>query len=126
MGRHTLALAALLLLVSALAQAAPGRRPLHLVTEATGNGIRLRVVGMSDAACVARYALDVSSRSPGGHNRSVQRGTARLSPGTPAVVATSALVGTAAQGWTAQLSVEGCGPGDRYEERAGAPRTATP
>jgi hypothetical protein len=121
-----MAVTALLLLVSAPALASPASRPLHLVTEPAANGIRLRVVGKSDAACVARYALDISSTSPGGRNRSAQRGTARLAPGTTAVVATSTIAGSMPTGWTARLSVEGCSPGDRYVESAGSPDAATP
>jgi hypothetical protein len=96
------------------------------VTEGVGNAIRLRVIGKSEAACEARYTLEVSSASSGGRTRSVQHGIARLAPGTTAVVATSTLAGATPTGWIARLSIEGCGTGNRYEEISGASRGATP
>jgi len=110
-------------LLGGTAGAAAASRPLHLVSEATGTGIRLRVVGQSAVACEASYTLEISNRSRAGSSRSVQRGIARLKPGAaPVDIATSTLGGAAAAGWTSRLSVGRCGASPQYEEVAGAQR----
>ena len=94
--------------------------PLHLVTEPVGSGIRIRVVGHSAVACDARYSLEVSNRSGGGSNRSVQRGAARLRPGVVSNVATLTLGNAAPGSWSARLVVDPCGTARRYEEVSGS------
>lgn len=110
-------------LAGATADAAPPFRPLHLVSEPNGSGVRLRIVGHSAVGCDASYTLEVSNQSGAGSNRSVQRGTARLQAGAePVTIATTTLGHAAAAGWTARLSVRSCGPDLHYEEVAGAQR----
>ena len=104
---------------SGAAQPPAGEPPLRLVAELVGTGIRLQVIGNSIAACEAHYELDVTGDSVRGGNRSIQRGTARLSPGVPATLATVTLASVNPDGWSAKLSVHPCG-GERYEQVRGS------
>lgn len=89
--------------------------PVHLVTERVGQGVRITVVGKSESAIDATYALEVSSNAAGGGNRSTQRGSVRLRPGVPVTMITLTLGGNAGAGWTARLKVEPKGA-PAYEE----------
>ena len=89
-----------LILMSAVTGA--NAAPIRLVSEPVAGGIRLQVVGASDLPVEAAYSLEVTSGAAS-RNRSLQRGTARLAPGVPAILVTLTL-GDAA-GWTAVLKV---------------------
>lgn len=104
------------LLLMADAADLPADAPIRLVVEPQGEGMELRVVGASDRAIEASYALEVESDAAAGGNRTVQRGRARLSPGVPVTLMTLTL-GHVAQGrWTARLRVEPAGAVP-YEDR---------
>jgi hypothetical protein len=90
-----------------------------LVTDTAGSDIRLRVIGASKTACNAPYVLEVTSASPAGRSRSVQRGTARLQPDVTMTVASVAAANKRAAHWTARLDVTACGSGQRYAETSG-------
>ena len=111
-GMTSLWLAAALAGAPAAAPAPAG--PLRLVTEPSGNGIRISVVGESAVSCEAQYLLTVSTKLATGSNNSVQRGAASLRPGVVTVVATVTL-GNAGS-WSARLRVEPCGTTKGYEE----------
>ena len=87
----------------------PANAPIRLVVEALGDGVQLRVVGASDRAIDASYALEVASDAAAGGNRTTQRGRAQLRPGIQVTLMTLTL-GNVAQGqWTARLRVEPAG-----------------
>ena len=87
--------------------------PLRLIAEPVGTGVRLQVVGSSPVACEARYELEVAASAGG--SRSVQRGSAKLKPGSDIVLATTTLGGNSSDGWSATLSVEAC-DGSHYKQ----------
>ena len=97
-------------------------RPLQLVTEASGKGMRIYVVGTSAVLCDASYDLEVSSGSTFGANRSIQRGAARIKPGVEAKVLTMTLAKVDPGGWSVRLRVTPCGAGTPYEETRGQPQ----
>jgi hypothetical protein len=109
-------------IIDVVGNPAPRTRPLHLVTEPVGAGIRVRVVGESPVACEAHYVLEVASDPAEGANRSVQRGAARLGPGVATTIATVTLANAGSKAWTARLGVEPCGGAKTYEETTGATR----
>lgn len=87
----------------------PVDAPIRLVVEPQGEGVQLRVVGASDRAIEASYALEVASDAAAGGNRTIQRGRAELRPGVQVTLMTLTL-GNVAQGqWTARLRVEPAG-----------------
>ncbi len=95
---------ALLLMTAAPEVQADG--PIRLVVESQGEGVQLRVVGASDRAIDASYALEVASDAAAGGNRTTQRGRAQLRPGVPVTLT----LGNVAQGqWMARLRVEPAG-----------------
>lgn len=109
--------AILLLAAPAMNQAAPAEAPpIRLVSEEVGEGVRLKVIGASDEAVAASYALEVTGGK--GANRSVQRGTARLRPGDPVTLVTLTL-GNADAGWSALLTVSP-EDGTPYEQTEGS------
>ena len=78
--------------------------PIHLVAEPVGEGVRIRVVGSSDAPFEASYSLEAESGANGASNRSTTRSWVRLEPGVSVTLATVNL-GNAGK-WTARLKVE--------------------
>jgi hypothetical protein len=99
----------LALLLMTDAPALPADAPIRLMVEPQGDGVQLRVVGASDRAIDASYALEVASDAAAGGNRTTQRGRAQLRPGVPVTLMTLTL-GNIAQGrWTARLRVEPVG-----------------
>ena len=102
------------LIAAALAAPAakPPPAPVHLVTEAVDNGVRITVVGRSATVYDARYALEVSG---GAGNRSTQRGSVRLQPGKTSTMTTVTVATTPNAPWTARLKVEPAGAAP-YEE----------
>jgi hypothetical protein len=80
--------------------------PIRLVVESQGQGVRLQVVGSSDHAVEATYALDVTSDAEAGGNRTVQRGRASLRPGAPVTLMTLTLGNIARGRWIARLRVD--------------------
>jgi hypothetical protein len=77
------------------------RGPIHLVAEPAGEGVRVRVVGSSEAPYAAAFSLEVTS----GGNRSLHRGSASLDGGQ-AVTLSTVTLGNASPGqWRAHLSV---------------------
>lgn len=97
------------LLLMTAAPELPAEAPIRLVVETRENSVQLRVVGASDRAIDASYALEVASDAAAGGNRATQRGRAQLRPGVPVTLMTLNL-GNAAQGqWTARLRVEPAG-----------------
>ncbi len=97
----TLALGAVL---ASAAPTLPQAAPVRLVSEPSGNGVRLRVVGASAAPYSGRFRLTVASEAGGAGNRSVQSGTANLRPGTEATLVDLTL-GRVSDGWSAVLEV---------------------
>jgi hypothetical protein len=95
--------------------AAADNPPIRLVSEAAGDGLRLKVVGSSDRALSADYRLEVSSESSGGTNRSVQSGGVRLQPGVPVTLVTLSLGSVKNGAWSARLHVTPK-PGAAYED----------
>lgn len=91
-------------------------KPIQLVTESVGNGVRLIVVGDVTVPTEASYALEVSSDAAGGGNKSVQRGTARLVPGGKTRLMTLTLGNVGHGQWSATLSVDPK-PGRLYREQ---------
>jgi hypothetical protein len=112
--------------IAASAPAGLASRPLHLVTDTAGTGTRLRVIGDSKTVCDSPYVLEVTSTSPTGRNRSVQRGTARLRPDVVTTVATSILASPGMTAWSARVDVDPCGTGKHYQETSGTPRQDLP
>lgn len=108
-------LAAAMMAGTPVAAANGADAPVHLVTEAVANGVRITVVGRSASAYDAKYALEVSSSAAGSNNRSTQRGSVRLRPGVPVTMTTVVLGTSKAGGWTARLKVEPA-RGAAYEE----------
>jgi hypothetical protein len=105
-----------ILLAAALGSVAPaGDAPIRLVSEAAGDGMRLKVVGLSDRPLSADYKLEVSSQSGGGTNNSVQSGGVQLQPGVPVTLVTLSLGNVKNGGWTARLHVTPR-PGAAYQE----------
>ena len=92
-----------------------GTAPIRLVSEPTGSGLRLKVIGSSDRIISADYTLEVSSRSNGGTNRSSQSGGVRLEPGVVATLVTLSLGNVRDGAWTARLQVH-TSEGVTYEE----------
>ena len=89
------------------ASAEPGEsRPVQLLMEEQGSGVRLSVVGESDAAFRGDYSLEVTSDAAAGGNRTVQRGTVDLRPGIPATLMTLRLGNVGDGRWTARLRVQ--------------------
>ena len=105
-------LAGAMLMASEATSAAP--RPIRMQVDRAGGKLAIAVVGAVSSPCEASYALEVTSGGSGNVNRSIQRGSARLQPGEPARLLSVRLGGAAAAGWSAKLSVSGCGPD--YEE----------
>ena len=93
----------------------PASRPVRLDIAATGQGVRLQVVGRSDHAFEGNYALEVASDPRAGGNRTVQRGSVRLVPGMPVTLMTLDLGLAGTGGWSARLRVEPSS-GPAYEE----------
>src|SRR3546814_20569993 len=58
------------------------------------------------SAVEARYSLEVTSDAAAGKNRSTQRGTARLQPGTRVILITMTLGNVSHGNWSAKLLVE--------------------
>jgi hypothetical protein len=104
----------------AAAPAPEGSAPIRLVSEPSGEGIRLRVLGASDKPLEATYLLEASGGPTGTSNKSVQRGTARLPPGVPVTLVTLTLGNTRNGSWSARLYVSPS-QGDPYEMSAGSP-----
>jgi hypothetical protein len=105
-------LGALAAMTSSMSGAAgPAGGPIHLVAEPAGEGVRVRVVGSSEAPYAATFSLEVSSAG----NRSLHRGSANLQGGE-AVTLSTVTLGNAAPGqWRAHLKVEPQGEAG-YEE----------
>src|SRR3546814_8760427 len=64
------------------------------------------LVGDAASAVEARYSLEVTSDAAAGKNRSTQRGTARLQPGTRVILITMTLGNVSHGNWSAKLLVE--------------------
>lgn len=96
--------------------------PIRLVVESQGQGVRLQVVGESDQAVEATYALDVTGDAEAGGNRTVQRGRASLRPGAPVTLMTLTLGNIARGRWIARLRVEPVGA-PAYEDMRSGPET---
>ncbi|HEY9579063.1 MAG TPA: curli-like amyloid fiber formation chaperone CsgH [Rhizorhapis sp.] len=88
------------------ASAPASAAPIQLVAEPVGDGVRLQVVGDAASAVEARYSLEVTSDAAAGKNRSTQRGTARLQPGTRVILITMTLGNVSHGNWSAKLLVE--------------------
>ena len=107
-------LAAMMASVSGVAGAEGSRGPIHLVAEPAGEGVRVRVVGASEAPYAATFSLEVVS----GGNRSIHRGSANLQGGE-AVTLSTVTLGNAAPGqWRAHLRVEPQGSAAYEENRS--------
>lgn len=102
-----------MIVMGAMAGGTSEGRPIVLTTETTASGVTVQVVGEAPEPFQAAYTLEVSSGMSGG-NRSVQKGTARLSPGQRAVLLTAHLGGSAGVHWKARLHVHPASGGD-YE-----------
>ncbi len=89
----------------AAAPAPADNQPIYLKFEPAGQGISLQVVGKSEKALSASYALEVTSQSQGGTNRSTQRGNVRLEPGVPVTLVRLNLGSVQGGNWSAKLSV---------------------
>jgi hypothetical protein len=89
--------------------------PVRLVAEQQDGGIELRVIGESNRAVEAGYALEVTSDAAAGGNRTTQRGRVALTPGVPATLMTLRMSNVGAGQWTARLRVEPV-DGTPYEE----------
>lgn len=76
--------------------------PIQLVAEPAGDGVRLRVVGASQAAYFASFALEVTSEG----NRSLHKGSANLQGGDTVTLSTITLGNAAPGRWRAHLRVE--------------------
>ncbi len=98
----------------AAAPAPADNAPIYLVFEPAGEGIRLQVVGKSDKAFAASYALEVTSQSRGGTNSSTQSGNVRLQPGVPVTLVRLNLGSVQGGNWSAKLRVNPEG-GSPYE-----------
>src|SRR3546814_13795181 len=79
---------------------------IQFVAWPVGDGVSLQVVGDAASAVEARYSLEVTSDAAAGKNRSTQRGTARLQPGTRVMLITMTLGNVSHGNWSAKLLVE--------------------
>ncbi len=89
----------------AAAPAPADHAPIYLVFERAGDGIRLQVVGKSDNALTASYALEVTNRSQGGTSSSIQSGNVSLQPGLAVTLVRLDLGSVQGGNWSAKLSV---------------------
>jgi|GEM_PF-2884332 len=112
-------LATLTMAMLGAAPAGEHTRPIALVSEPAAEGVKLKVVGSSDRPLDAAYALEVSSETRAGTNRSVQRGNVRLQPGLPVTLVSLKLGNVSGGAWTAKLTVTPSG-GDEYEVVSGS------
>ncbi len=96
------ALAGMMSSVSGTAGQGRAREPIQLVAEPAGEGVRVRVIGSSDAPYAANFDLEVSS----GGNRSTHKGSVTLSGGETVTLSTVTLGNAAPGQWRAHLKVE--------------------
>jgi len=108
------------MLAGALASIPAGGGPLHLQVSHEDDALVVAVVGSSTAPSTATYELEVDAGKPGSTNHSVQRGTARVTPGQPVTIARLRVGHSKAEVVTARLQVTPS-DGKSYEESWSSP-----
>jgi len=93
---------------------APRHPPLYLEAEPRGEGIRLRVVGLSESDFEGQFSLEVRSDRATGGNTTSQRGRASLRGGVQHVFVSIVLGQVIDGNWEARLRVEPS-DGEPYE-----------
>jgi hypothetical protein len=95
-------LGALAVITASANAAEPPAGPIQLIAEPAAEGLRIRVVGASEAPYSAVFSLEVTS----GGNHSIHRGSANLQGGEAVTLSTVTLGNAQPGGWRAALRVE--------------------
>lgn len=114
--RLALTLTAMAIVASAAGATITDPPPINVGMATYGSDIKLTVTGASNSPLEATYALDVTSNSVGGDNRSVQRGRVRLVPGKKVTLITLNLGNLRSGKWAATLQVEAVGGGSYRQD----------